>query len=101
MVLRTAMLAPWVMDEMKTVDLQDKRLDARLRVVLSQLADPPAASIPAACGGSSEMAAAYRLFANEKATFESILEAHADATQQRIAQQPVVVLAQDTTEIDL
>jgi len=95
------MLAPWVMDETKTVDLHDKRLDARLRVVLSQLADRPAASIPAACGGYAEMAAAYRLFANEKATFESILEAHADATQQRIGQQPVVVLAQDTTEVDL
>jgi hypothetical protein len=89
------------MDEMKTVDLHDKRLDSRLRAVLSQLADRPAASIPAACGGYAEMAAAYRLFANEKATFKNILEAHAAATQERIAQQPVVVLAQDTTEVDL
>jgi len=95
------MLAPWVTDEMKTVDLHDKRLDARLRTVLSQLADRPAASIPAACGGYAEMAAAYRLFDNDKVMFDDVLEAHADATQQRIAQQPLVILTQDTTEVDL
>jgi len=95
------MLAPWVMDEMRTVELHDKRLDARLRTVLSQLADRPTASIPAACGGHAEMTAAYRLFDNEKATFDNILEAHAHATQRRIAMQPVVILAQDTTEVDL
>ncbi len=86
------MLAPWIMDEMKTVDLDDKRLDARLRTVLSQLADRPTASIPAACGGQAEMTAAYRLFDNDKATFDNILEAHAEATRQRIAQQSVVIL---------
>ncbi len=95
------MLAPWVMDELQTVKLGDKRLDARLRTVLSQLADQPAASIPAACGGHAEMAAAYRLFDNEKATFDNILEAHADATRQRIAGQSVAILIQDTTEVNL
>ena len=29
------MLAPWVMDEMQTADLDDKRLDVRLKAVLS------------------------------------------------------------------
>ena len=95
------MLAPWVMDEMKTVELHDKRLDARLRTVLAQLADRPTASIPAACGGHAEMTAAYRLFDNEKAAFDNILEGHADATRQRIAAQPVVIFAQDTTEVNL
>lgn len=91
----------WVIDEMKTADLKDKRLNDRLREVLSQLAARPTASIPAACGGRAEMAAAYRLFDNEKATFDSILSAHAHATRERMALQSVVVLAQDTTEIDL
>jgi hypothetical protein len=95
------MLSDWVLDEMKTANLEDKRLDKRLRMVLSQLAEHPTASIPAACGGNAEMTAAYRLFDNEKATFERILEAHAEATQERIGVQPVVVLVQDSTEIDL
>ena len=75
------MMAPWVVDEMKTADLKDKRLDNRLREVLSQLAAHPTASIPAACGGHAEMAAAYRLFDNEKATFAGILQPHSEATR--------------------
>jgi hypothetical protein len=51
--------APWVKDEMKSVDLRDKRLNKRLESVLSQLSGHPTASIPAACGGDAEMAAAY------------------------------------------
>lgn len=86
---------------MKTADLNDKRLNARLAEVLSQLARRPTASIPAACGGRAEMEASYRLFDNEKATFAKILQPHTDATRQRIAAQPVVVLVQDTTEADL
>src|ERR1051326_1621977 len=95
------MPAPWVIEEMKTAKLNDKRLNERLRVVLSQLAEHPTASIPAACGGYAEMAAAYRLFDNEKVTFSNILQAHGDAVRQRIAGQPVAILAQDTTEVDL
>lgn len=91
----------WAIDEMTTADLKDKRLNDRLREVLSQLADRPTASIPAACGGRADMEAAYRLFDNEKATFENILQPHAEATQRRIAAQPVVLLVQDTTEVDL
>jgi len=86
---------------MKTAELNDKRLNDRLRVVLGQLGEHPTASIPAACGGYAEMAAAYRLFANDKVTFDNILQAHGDATRQRIVGQPVVILAQDTTEVDL
>lgn len=95
------MLATWVKDEMQTVDLRDKRLNNLLCEVLGQLAERPTASIPAACGGHAEMTAAYRLFDNEKATFASILQAHGDATGQRMAAQPVVILTQDTTEVDL
>ena len=95
------MPASWVMHEMETVHLNDRRLNARLVEVLSQLADQPAASIPTACGGHAEMTAAYRLFDNEKATFEQILRAHSDATRRRIAAHPVILLVQDTTEVDV
>lgn len=56
------MLAPWVMEEMKDVDLSDKRLNKRLLAILDQLGGRPTASIPAASGGHAEMAAAYRFF---------------------------------------
>jgi hypothetical protein len=95
------MLAPWVIDEMKTAKLGDKRLNARLAQVLSQLAARPTASIPAACGGRAEMVAAYRFCENENTSFDGVLQPHIDATRQRMAVQPVVVLAQDTSEIDV
>ena len=95
------MLAPWAIDEMATADLNDKRLNARLTAVLSALGERPTASIPAACGGFDEMLAAYRFFANEKVTPERILAPHAERTLKRIAAQPVVLLVQDTTELDI
>jgi len=95
------MLAPWIVDEMKTVDLKDRRLDKRLCEVLAQLSAHPTASIPAACGGRAEMEAAYRLFDNDNVTFDNILQSHQDATRRRIAEQAVVILAQDTTEVDV
>ena len=94
------MLAPWASEEMKTANLPDKRLNQRLAIVLSQLAGQPTASIPAACGGYAEMTAAYRLFENDRLAFEDVLQPHIDATRRRVAEQPMVILAQDTTELD-
>jgi len=59
------MVESWMTGEMESVDLKDKRLNKRLTEVLSQLSAHPTASIPAACGGYAEMAAAYRLFDND------------------------------------
>ena len=95
------MLAPWVIKEVKDADLGDKRLNERMVQILDQLGSHPTASIPAACGGCAEMVAAYRFFDNEKVSFEKVLQPHIEATYTRMAQQSVVILAQDTTEIDL
>ncbi len=95
------MTASWVTDELRTADLGDARLDRRFADVLDQLSGRPSASIPSACGGYAETAAAYRLFDNDKVTLEKVLSPHHAATRRRMAGQPVVVLAQDTTEIDV
>jgi Transposase DNA-binding/Transposase Tn5 dimerisation domain len=95
------MLAPWVTEEMKSVDLKDERLNRRLLQILSQFAGQPAASIPAACGGHAELAAAYRFFDNDKVRFEAVLQPHVECTRIRIAAQPVVLLVPDTTELDV
>ncbi len=95
------MLPPWIDNELETADLKDKRLDNRFREVLSQLASRPTGGIPAACGGRAEMAAAYRFFDNGKVTFDTVLAPHVQATRRRIAEQPVVIAVQDTTELDL
>ena len=95
------MPAPWVMNEMKTAKLGDKRLNARLGEVLSQLAARPTASIPEACGGRAEMVAAYRFCENENTSFDNVLQSHIVATRQRMATQAVALLVPDTSEIDV
>jgi len=95
------MATAWAVEEIRTVDLKDERLNHRLAEVLSQLGGQPTASIPAACGGCAETAAAYRMFDNQKVGFDNVLKPHVDATRRRIAEQPEVLLVTDTTEIDL
>src|SRR5438105_713086 len=95
------MIAPWVKEELGTADFGDERLCTRGATLLSALANRPNLSIPAACGGRAEMVAAYRFFDNDKVTFNKVLEAHIARTLERMAVQKVVLLVQDTTEIDL
>ena len=91
----------WIMEEMESADLRDKRLEKRLISLLDSLSKSSTASIPAACNDRAEMVAAYRFFDNEKVDFENVLEPHIDATCKRVAQQSVALLVQDTTELDL
>ena len=95
------MRTPWVIEETKTVDLEDKRLNDRFGIILDQLAGQPTLSIPAACGGYAETMAAYRFFDNEKVDFEKVLGPHQDATAKRMADQSLVILVSDSTEMDL
>ena len=96
------MVSDWVSEEMDTVDIGDKRLNDGLIELLSMMAASPSKSIPAAVnGGHNETTAAYRLFDNERVSFENVLEPHIDATYARLSQEKVVIVAQDTTEIDL
>lgn len=95
------MIEPWARDESATADIGDQRLDERMAILLSALGEQPTLSIPAACGGRAEMAAAYRFFDNDKVTFDTVLQPHRDQTLQRLRRQSTVLLVQDTTEIDL
>jgi len=91
----------WIEDELRTVDLPDTRLNDRFRVLLDRLSDKPTLSIPAACNGWAETQAAYRFFDNERVDDQRLLKPHVDATLARVRQQPVVLIAQDTTELAL
>ena len=82
------------------VDLGDERLNKRAVKLLGQLGEKPSLSIPAACGGWAETQAAYRFFGNEKVGWEGVLEAHGEATLERVRSQAVVLAVQDTTELD-
>ena len=83
---KTGEIAPWAREEMATAQLEDKRLNRRLSKILSDLGDRPAA---------------YRSFDNPKVTSAKMLEPHLATTRRRMAAQPVVLLVQDTTEVQM
>lgn len=89
-----------IVDELNGLDLGDARLNRRGQILLSRFADNPGASIPAACRGWSETDAAYKFFANPRVDAEGILKPHRQATLERCRRERVVLLVQDTTELD-
>lgn len=86
--------------ELDGIDLGDERLNKRSQKVIEKLGADPEASCNSAFDGWSETLAAYRFFDNKSVTPEAILKPHVEATKQRMREQPVVVIAQDTTELD-
>lgn len=94
-------MQPWIESEMATLNLGDQRLEERQRLLLERLVANPQASLPAASRGWAETQAAYRFFDNSKVTSRAVLEPHRQATLERIRQVSVVVLLQDTTELEL
>ena len=96
------MISIWVEKEMGAVNLRHKRRNTHAKQLLSDLAAMPAASIPAAVGGGrAETEAAYRFFDNPNVEFEAILAPHRDSTLQRMRQYETVIIAQDSSELDL
>ncbi len=88
-------------DEVRGAVLGDQRLTKRLGKVIEELGAKPTMSVPAATLGRAEMEAAYRFFDNDKVSPEKILQPHIEATRERISQAEVVLLVQDTTDLDL
>lgn len=89
-----------ISDELAMIHLGDERLNQRSRKVIEALAANPEASINAAVTGWGDTLAAYRFFNNRNVTPERLLEPHRQATIERMREHPVVLIAQDTTELD-
>jgi hypothetical protein len=91
----------WIEAETKGADFGDKRLNRRYELLLDRLSDKPTLSIPAACRGLAETTAAYRFFDCAKTDAAKVLQPHHDATVQRIGTHECVIVAQDTSEVEL
>ncbi len=89
-----------ISSELEGVNLGDKRLNERSKIIIETLTADPQASINAACDGWAETQAAYRFFDNGNVTSEKILDPHIRASKKRIKNQQVVLVLQDTTELD-
>ncbi len=56
----------WVIQELKSLDIGDSRLDKRVKHILNSLSRSPEESIPVSCRTWSETKAAYLCFSNDK-----------------------------------
>ena len=86
--------------ELEGIDLGDQRLNERSAQIIEALTADPQASVNAACDGWNDTLAADRFFDNETVEPDQILQPHFDATKRRMNEHPVVLIVQDTTELD-
>ena len=94
-------MAESIVDEMVGAEFGDLRLTNRLLKIVERLGAHPNMSIPAAADGRAEMEAAYRFFDNPKVSPEAVVKPHRQATIERVRDCDVVLLVQDTTQVDL
>jgi hypothetical protein len=90
----------WAKQEFGAAKLDDERLKQRLLTLARDFYDRPQASLPQACQSRAKTKAAYRFFDHAKTTMDEILKSHYEATIQRISQEKIVLVAQDTTSLN-
>jgi hypothetical protein len=91
-------MSQWIDDELVGLNLGDKRLEERAKVLLERFAANPQASINAACHGWSETLAAYRRMVARR--WGSKIFSSRTLSLSKMAEHPVTVVVQDTTELD-
>ena len=92
----------WAEEEFGRCRLSE-RLTQRLMSMARDFWARPMANLPEACGSATKMQAAYRFLANDDVLFETLLQPHYAATEQRISELgegSVVLVPQDTTSVN-
>ena len=91
----------WAEQTFGGVHLQDLRRTRRAVQAASKLAENPLGSLPAQMRTWKETKALYRLLDEPDVTFAALMQPHFEQTREQAMSSPVVVLVQDTTDIDL
>jgi Transposase DNA-binding/Transposase DDE domain len=83
------------------VQLHDLRRTRRAVQAASSLAENPLGSLPAQMHTWKETKALYRLLDEPDVTFDALMHPHFQQTREQANSAPVVLMVQDTTDIDL
>lgn len=89
----------WARTEMADVEVWDQRCRVSLERICEQVLARPEESFSAACGPGLRQAGS-RIFAAARMSVEKMLAGHVAQTVVRCQEQAVVVVAQDTTELN-
>ncbi len=90
----------WFDEEFADISLKDKRRNRRFMRLVASWWERFGSSIASNCKGWAEQMAAYRLFSCKFVTLLAVLSPHRRMTIVRAKSEQVVLLVQDTTELD-
>src|SRR5260370_25342916 len=91
----------WAEQTFGDVQLHDRRRTRRAVQAASKLAENPLGSLPAQLQTWKETKALYRLLDEPDVTFAALMQPHLQQSREQANASPVVLLVQDTTDIDL
>jgi hypothetical protein len=91
----------WAVETFSTAELGDLRRTDRLVKMATAIAENPSVSLPESMRNWAETLAAYRFLDNEVVTHEQIMTPHWITTRQEAVQRSRVLLAADTTDVNL
>ena len=91
----------WAKQTFGGVQLHDMRRTRRAVQAASNLAENPLGSLPAQMHTWKETKALYRLLDEPDVTFAALMQPHLHQTREQANSSSVVLLVQDTTDIDL
>src|ERR1700694_1325942 len=97
-----AVMSPerWARATFGAVRLGDERRTERAVKLAEAMAREPNVSLPKQLGKPKEVKAAYRFLQSAQVSYEALLRPHLVETHAQCEQGPVVLLVQDTTELD-
>ena len=91
----------WAKKTFGSSQLHDMRRTGRAVKAATRMAENPSATLPAQLQTWKETMAVYRLLKEDDVTFEALMQPHWQQIREQIETSPVVLLVQDTTEVDL
>ncbi len=91
----------WAEQTFGGVQLHDLRRTRRAVQAATNLAENPLGSLPAHMHTWKETKALYRLLDEPDVTFAALMQPHLQHTREQALCSPVVLMVQDTTDIDL
>lgn len=92
--------AEWADRTFAAVDLGDRRRERRAVRIAAGMMGHPDAMLPQQMGEASALKAAYRLLDEADVSHPALCQPHWDATREQAGRQNLVLLIQDTTEVD-
>ncbi|MCG8363500.1 MAG: IS4 family transposase [Pseudanabaenales cyanobacterium] len=93
-------MTTWAAEELRFANLGDARRNRRLIQIVEDLAAQPTASVPQASRDAAAVQAAYDFWKSPHVKPDNVLAAKRDDTLEKIKEHSIVLVPQDTTELN-